>query len=193
MNRIVYPQLIFFLVMISFEGCMYEDMTHMSSEEILWLSPYKEGDMRLYKSPNKAFDTLFIELAEISNSRFPLYISESGVQKYKAGGIVNYIIFHHGQRIGGSLMASKENDSIFKLSFYLDRRFSYALQRKDTCNFITNGGFYSDCMIINDNNSYLSPPIENNIVKSFVWSKSRGLVYYQYEDGTIYQLYSHDL
>ena len=182
--------MIIVLIMISFEGCMYEDMTHMSSDELAWLSSYKEGDMIFYKSHNNAFDTLFISLVDIDNSRFPLYISESGVLKYKAGGIVNYIIFHHGQRLGGSLMAAKEDDSIFILCLNLDRRYSNRLRGTDTCDFITNGECCSDCIIINDKNSKLSPPIEKNMIKSFAWSKSKGLVYYQFEDGTTYQLYS---
>lgn len=169
---------IIIIIIGTFTDCMYENITHMNLDEKKWLSSYKEGDIFLYKS-DKDIDTLYITFVEVENSKFPFHISESGTSNYKAGGIINYYILHSGLRIGGSLIAVKENDSIFSLKLDIDRR----LYEEKSIERI-----YNDCIIVNSKNSRLSSQVNQSIIKSFTWNKSKGLLNYILEDGSIYHL-----
>ena len=164
----------------------------MNPDEKIWVSSYKKGSIYLYNSGND-YDTLFVTFVDIGNSRFPFYISESGVRDYNAGGIIHYHIVHNGLHIGGSLIAVKESDFVFSIRLDLDNRFSDKMNNDSIklCEYKSNGSTYDDCLIIDTINSNVySYFINQNIIKSFTWSKSKGLVNYTLEDGSVYRLYS---
>ncbi len=90
-------------------SCIYHRMTHMSCEELKWVTNRYEGEVMYFKSQHGIIDTVTIVEIAIFNSLDPInwgYINTSNTE-YIASAEIRYVINHN---MGGSLYLEKQNN-----------------------------------------------------------------------------------
>lgn len=175
-------------VVILLKLCTYNSITHLDDKELQWMKSYTEENETLYFCSKSDTDTMIVKEIEIFNSLNP-FIQNEGVSEYKACGDISYEIKHNGSFISGSFSILKEdNNKPVLLSLILCDR--YALNIKyNLVSHRCHNYIYRDCIIVDDNNSEIGQYQSNNCgINRFVWSKSKGLLNYSFEDGQIYEL-----
>ena len=207
MKNLSAKYLVIIITCLLFHSCMYDFITHLTDEELEWITNRHVGEKMSFQSQYGINDTVVITNIDIWNSTNPInwnyYIH--GKNEYIACATVHF----------SSCSFSKEYEIVNKLaekmhfqtdmgreSFYIVKKYNNQpicfgasifekssiedMYLKDSCMQI-NGTpiedivFFSDSIIVTFN-PYISPiPIV-----SFAWSKKYGLVQYTFEDGTVF-------
>lgn len=167
---------------------LYKRMTHMNEDDLDWVKVYEKERVKLFATKDGIIDTLFVRNTAIHNSTWP-FIRNEASDEYTAGASIDFYILHMQDTVDGILIVRKDsNEKPAIISFRLCDRYAFKLT-PDLQKFIIDNKTYDDCIVVDSSNSKLGiyqPMICN--IKSFIWSKSKGLIKYTFEDGTEYCL-----
>ena len=169
-------------------SCFYTAMYHLTGDDKKWLGEYKEGDVLLFTS-EFGVDTMTITERKVVDKILPFVENESS-DTFHANASINFTIKHSGSEISGWLIIVKKDDSITTLHIRIGDR-QYNLD--DTKQVV----FSKKARTVNTLDDVISIDVRNSelYIKSkftpdyFLWSKSKGLIQYQYQNGETYSFY----
>lgn len=172
--------LIFILICIT--SCVYTKITHLSNEDLKWLSAYEKGDTVCFISHNCGIDTLFITDKEINNSNFPFIENEASFE-YTANGSYTYKMIHKGEIYNGILLLVRkvDNDKKASISFSLCGYYSDMFSPKEIEQVIGRK-IITDCIIINSSNAHNGLYQKNIGIRKVIWSKSKGILEFETDE-----------
>ena len=189
-------------------SCKYTDIHLLDEEELTWMDAYEDGDTVLFKSSND-IDTMYV------NKRINNKVGVWGIliiDTFNGGGHFENILVHNHDSIDILFLIIKAFDEDFVdfTSHFNNRYYTAFLQTRNADTKIpmhkyryddlgtikeilsdthtVNGRKYNDLIIINDDNSNISMESPNNC-EYYIWSKSKGLIQYKYENGDVYDFY----
>lgn len=181
--------------------CIKWKITHMSEQELDWVSQYEVGQRRCYVSNRNETDTLEITEKKVYNSCWPISLHIGYNNEFIASFHLSFIIHHKKEEIDGSFGGYKEgNKEPINLTFLLGDRyalggtpgpdFSFGLPLIQDMQFAEiNGHMFYDCITIDDSNSKDNGTERfRHSITQFVWSKSKGLLQYTFDDGEVFVL-----
>ena len=169
-------------------SCFYTAMYHLTEDDKKWLGMYKEGDVLLFTS-KFGVDTMTIKKRKVVDKILPFVENESS-DTFHANASINFTIKHSGSEISGWLIIVKKDDSITSLHIRIGDR-QYNLDDTKHVVFSKKARTVStldDVISVSTKNSelYIKSKYTPDI---FYWSKSKGLIQYQYQTGETYNLY----
>lgn len=98
---------IFLFIVLAFQSCIYNKVTHLSDEDLEWIDTYDVGDTILFVSNHGNTDIMIIAEKFLYNEKCPFYISEGSGPNYEANMGYDYIIRHGGINIDGGILFRK--------------------------------------------------------------------------------------
>ena len=155
--------------------CSYDEITHMSKDDMAWFDCYDINDSVFFKSNKSDVDTLYVTNIQIFNSLNPINDNPNATSEYIAIGYIDFSIMHDGQELSGMFECKKITQDSLKISIVLDERFANNLMPK---NIIRVSDENSSLSICND---------QDNPIMGLGWSKSEGLLSYIFKDGMVYR------
>ena len=169
-------------------SCFYTAMYHLTEDDKKWLGAYKEGDVLLFTS-KFGVDTMTITERKVVDKILPFVENESS-DTFHANASINFTIKHSGSEISGWLIIVKKDDNVTSLHIRIgDRQYNL----NDTKQVVFSKKSYTmstldDAISIDAKNSELY--IKSKFTpEKIVWSKSKGLIQYQYQNGETYSFY----
>lgn len=167
--------------------CTYDSMTHLSGDEIAWVTNRHKGEVMYFKSTDGALDTAIIREVEVYNSLDPInwgYL-ETGSEDYTASAKVSYSL--SGKRYGGFYISKRKGDSTIRFSPSLDMSL-YGIPLEISSLEVDGKTLYDVMYFDNTKSDKYNPDDENdgNLIISYAWSKKYGLVQYTLQDGTVF-------
>ena len=201
-------KLILLTTFLLLASCKYTDIHLLDEEELTWADAYEDGDVILFKSTND-MDTMYVNKSVSNQVGFwgiPI------IDTYNGGASFDNVIIHNQDSIGMFFMLIKSFDENFVrlVSNFSNRYCAAFLQTRNadtklpifgrryaelgtikellSRTYTINGVDYNDLLIINDDNSNISMESPNNC-EYYIWSKSKGLIQYKYENGDVYDFY----
>lgn len=174
-----------FLVVICQSCGRYQIITHMSDEELEWLTNRYVGETMYFQSQSGIADTIMVNKIKIDNSTDSIdwnYYTTGGGDVYFAGGRVS-LSFRNRKSLDYFFLYKDTNDLIKFGAAFVDFRIP-PVHCIDTCMQIDSMPF-EDILFFDERrifNKYNLP----NPITSFAWSKKYGLVQYTFEDGTVF-------
>lgn len=181
----------------------YNDLSHLSDEELQWINCYNVGDSVIFKSNDLKYDTLIVDYKKIENSEnrfFIHFVDDYMGDSYNANAMYAYYIKSATDSIEGRFKITKlvEKDSIEWEAILYDRLSNSWPYEVDTerdrhiyigdnpikvteINF--RGRKLNNCIIFNDSNSRPAQYKGYSDIDSFIISRDYGLIYYKYSTG----------
>ena|GEM_PF-2841906 len=158
--------------------------TYFDDDDLSWVNHYAVGDTIKFVSENNDIDTLIINDVKIYNSWFNASLFREKGKAFIATAFIKYTISHNKELLDGELTIVKdEKDKPIKVMWniaynYLDNNYDEGnrLKKYRIGKEVFDDCLIRDCIISN-------APIHDGFV---VWSKSKGLLQYQFGDGLIY-------
>lgn len=200
---------VFFLVLsLLLVSCKHTNIYLLDEDELTWADAYEDGDVVLFKSSDNV-DTMYV------NKRVDNKVGMMGIcilATYHGGIRFSNTLVHGGDSIEVFfLLMNGLDDGFIDITMNFNNRyFDASLQTRNadkklpmangeyaelgtieelhSKSYVINGIVYNDLIIINDSNSHISMNADNNC-EYFIWSKSKGLIQYKYEDGAVYDFY----
>lgn len=174
------------------QTCFYHKMTHLSEDDLTWVNAYQIGDTCYYESNLGDYDIMVIKNIQVNNSINPFNSGSSMVSSDYEASARMVMDFITRFKYDNSFFIRKDVDSnrliisacVFDLS-------SEDLFPTPGRAMVGTECFY-DCIVLDENNSHLRYHRREKTVKSFVWSKSKGLVQYTFNDGETFILKKHN-
>lgn len=166
--------------------CTNKEMTHLTSEELVWLEAYDTEDTILFQSPMGRVDTMLVLTKNIDNSYWPFVHNENFDDIYYAGGLYAFDVIHGGEDFSGLFILTKLSRKKIELSCSLGKRSTYDDRPiVISCDKLNN----IDSIVVDSTNSeiYNTGDVRDTIA-SFVWSKKEGLKSYSLSNGDTYYL-----
>ena len=152
--------------------------TYFDDDDLMWVDSYIEGDTIRFVSNNGDTDTMIINDKRIYNSWFNVNPVREKGPAYKATAYINYTILHNKEKLSGELNIVKyEKDKPVFGRLKLDNLSLDIYNKKNRIKEYRIGKEQIDDCMMSDTNCYEG---------FFVWSKSKGLLQYQFGDGLIY-------
>ena len=192
LKEIIISAGIAFLILIS-PLFIYHKITHMNKDDLVWMNVYEAGDTVLFCCNNGSADTLLVLEKKIHNSLNPFNFKDYEVSwEYLACANFDMILKHQGQSYDVYFAIEKFKRGVpVDHTFVMDNRFAFNLIEWIR-GFKFRQDFYDDCIIIDDRNSKYGNQTEekDKRIKMLVWSKSEGLVYYNWND-SMYVIIDH--
>lgn len=176
-------------IFIFYKTCVFQKITHMSDDELAWLTSQKIGDTCIFYCSNNDFDTAIITKNYIENSLNPInkrtniFITD----EYIAGGSFVYIINKESDtlEIWTDIEKLDEKDSLY-FNGNIGRRFAFEVKFEKYRKVAIGNDTLYDCFVYDNSNSHLSyQDPQKDSVSSFVWSKKYGLVQYSFNNDSI--------
>lgn len=157
--------------------------TYFDDDDLMWVDSYIDGDTIRFVSNNGDTDTMIINDKRIYNSWFNVNPVREKGPAYKATAYINYTILHNKEKLSGELNIVKyEKDKPVFVGLRLDNLSLDIYNKKNRIKKYRIGKeVFDDCLIRDCIIS--NAPIHDGFV---VWSKSKGLLQYQFGDGLIY-------
>ncbi len=201
-------KIILLTTLLLLASCKYTGIYLLDEEELTWADAYEDSDVILFKSSNGT-DTMYVNKS-VSNQvgLFGICI----IDTYNGGASFDNVIIHNQDSIKMFFMIIKSFDENFVdfTSTFNSRYYTTFLQTRNadtpvplfgikygklgtikdlfSKTYTINGVDYNDLLIINDDNSNISMKSPNNC-EYYIWSKSKGLIQYKYENGDVYDFY----
>ena len=185
----MYKSVIITLVMCSFVSCTYNSVTLLSEKDLEWMDVYNDCDTVLLSSTSRCIDTMIVSRT-LDNS--PSILGVHCFSDFCGHGRYEYSIFHNGHKFDGLFVVRMDYDK--SAYFLMNWGYRYLhdeeiiLHPSDTTTVNVAGKVYSDVLMINDTVSSNVYEDENNC-EYFIWSKSKGLLEYKYQNGEVYTFY----
>ena len=178
----------FIILVFVVNACFYTKITHMDKKDMQWMSSYSNGEKVLFCSQYGDIDTLFVKTIDVWNSMYPINDISIGAE-YLAGGRCEYTILHERDSVICSFMIEKqEKKAPVLLNFVFCERYALDLVQ-ELHTYKINGQVFENCVIINENNSISVKQHPNECgIRKIVWSRSKGLVMYEFNNGQKYFL-----
>ena len=79
--------------------CSYDEITHMSKDDMAWFDCYDINDSVFFKSNKSDVDTLYVTNIQIFNSLNPINDNPNASSEYIAIGYIDFSIMHDGQEL----------------------------------------------------------------------------------------------
>lgn len=174
------------LILFFFHSCVYHKITHMSEEELEWITNRHEGEVMYFKTAEGKQDTVIICKIEVSNSLNPFNMSYCNTRntEYIAGGCIDYR-FNRTSACEGTFYVQKTgNSKPLSFSGGLLERWSRCIVQKQISLKINNS-ILNDIVFFDESNTeQIRDSAQENPITSYAWSKKHGLVQYTFKDGT---------
>lgn len=169
-------------------SCVYHRITHLSSDELEWITNRKVGEIMYFKSQFDEVDTVEIFDIKVHNSLSPFnfaYFNTSN-QEYIAYGDLSYTFKNKNDTYGSFSIAKNYNDKPIEFSGVLFSRWTFDAPLKLSSLRIHNLTLDDVMNFDKSNLEPLSNDSPANPVMSYAWSKKYGLVQYTFQDGTVF-------
>ena len=166
--------------------CVYHRITHLSSDELEWVTNRKVGEIMYFKSQFGEVDTVEIYTIDIQNSLSPLNCAYFNISQheYVAHASVFYTSKNKNDMYGDLYIKKIFNDKPIVFSGGLFMKKSEAIPLKLTTLRLHNHTL--DDVMFFGNLKPLNNDLPENPVMSYAWSKKYGLVQYTFKDGTVF-------
>ncbi len=177
---------IFLLCIFLMTSCVYWGMYHFGDDDLVWLTPYDEGDTILFRSETDEMDTLIVNEKYVKDTYWPFMENEAR-NVMEAYGFLDIDVIHQMQLTRSSVsITKKDGDSLAVLIAFVHRVQECEQSELRMEKIEIDGVFYSDACLCKGKD-FSSP----NDIKSeyFIWSKSKGLLQYKYLNGEVYTFY----
>ena len=177
------------LCALSLTSCFYKAMYHISEKDKKWIEPYCQDDTILFRSGDD-MDTMTIVEKYVADRIIPLMRGEYD-ETYNGTTSLHFTVKHKSCVSDPSfLLAIKKNSNTLLLSIRINKRqFEVADTRHVKYSAKQMGRtFFKDVIYVDSTNSELFS-YDEYTPKSFLWSKSKGLLQYTYPNGETYTLY----
>lgn len=166
MMKHIFKKLFYALLICGFlYSCVYHRITHLSSDELEWVTNRKVGEIMYFKSQFGDVDTVEIFDIKVHNSLSPFnfaYFNTSN-QEYIAYGDMSYSFKNKKESYGNFSIAKNNNDKPIEFSGVLFSRWTFDVPLKLTSLQIHK--LILDDVVIFDN-SNLEPPHNKSQKKS---------------------------
>ena len=166
--------------------CVYHQVTHLSSDELEWVTNRKVGEIMYFKSQFGEVDTVEIFNTYINNSLSPLNFAYFNISQHEY--IANASVFFTSKNksgMDGDLFVKKPFNGkpiVFSGGVFMKNRETIPL--KLTTLRLHNQTL--DDVMFFGNLKPLNNDLPENPVMSYAWSKKYGLVQYTFKDGTVF-------
>ena len=177
------------LCALSLTSCFYKAMYHISEKDKKWIEPYCQDDTILFRSGDD-MDTMTIVEKDVADRIIPLVESEAS-DTFSGNASLFFTLKHRGCVSDPSfLIVIKENSNTLSLSIRINKRqFKVAETRHVKYSAKQIGRtLFKDVISVDSTNSKLFS-YDESTPKSFLWSKSKGLIQYVYPNGDTYTFY----
>ena len=174
---------------LSLTSCFYKAMYHISEKDKKWIEPYCQDDTILFRSGDD-MDTMTIVEKGVADRIIPLVESEASSIFYGTASI-DFTLKHKGRVIyPGWLIVVKESDNVLSLSTRIDNRQFKVTDTRHVKYSAKQIGrtVFKDIIHVDSTNSELFS-YDESTPKSFIWSKSKGLIQYVNPNGDTYTFY----
>ena len=167
----------------------------MSDDDLVWMSPYEYGDTVLYKS-SSCVDSLVITEKHIYND-YEYLASEIGQTEYHGTAVIEGEMCHYGDSLDIFFLTQKTDDVTLRTNMWFSSR-SYTKFWQDEVDHLdsgrVNGIMYYDLACIDSVDLEWSRRVRPYNIKRMLWSKSKGLIQYEYlptdsTQGDVYTYY----
>ena len=175
---------------LALTSCVYEDVYHLTKEDITWMEAYNQGDRLLFSS-GQGIDTMVINKKVIHDIIFPIYSNYNLSNTFKGTADFVFSIYHNGEELCGWIMIQRQCNTASELTLIFDQR-KYFMTDTRFVTFSKKAFRHltlDDVIYVDSTNSVLYGPYRTTPT-SFSWSKSKGLIQYQYPNGEVYTLSS---
>lgn len=177
--------------LVFLSSCIYTEMYHFDKDDVEWLSVYKEGDVCLFISDDGCcVDSLIVEEKGVFDTYNP-FMRNEGHSTMHACGYMRSVVFHNDRQRNFLLIhVEKNHPDVLELYLKFGNRLlnkglmqNPYLSVREVC-----GKLYDDVIVVDSCVSFLN---DSSYVSCeyFIWSKSKGLIQYKYENGAVYNLY----
>lgn len=185
MNHIYRFLLLVFLFVLCHSCHRFNKITHLSDEELEWVTNRHQGETMYFQSQAGVVDTLIVTKIDIQNSTDSIdwnYCTTSSGVYHASGDVYFYLRGREGR--DGFNLYKDTNDIICFWMEFLDILIIDRAPLVDTCIQI-DSMVLDDVLFFGENycemiNRYHIP----NPISSLAWSKQYGLVQYTFQDGT---------
>ena len=180
-----------FMGTLLFSSCLYEAVYILDADDLEWMEPYKQRDTMVFVSEDcNSMDTMIVDVKRLNNDHHAMFVPNEGTSVYNANGYFECTMFHDTEHFECGLLITKEKEDEMLVHLEFKERVLMFVTKKDIkkTNMMLNGVEYDDAVIVDDSNSEFTHNARHYF-KYFIWSKSKGLIQYQYMDGTTYTFY----
>ena len=174
-----------------FSSCLYDAVYNLDADELVWLEPYKQRDTVVFVSEEgKGMDTMIVYNKTLYNDHHALFAPNEGTSVYNANGFVESTVFHGTEHFESVVHINKEKEDLMQVYLeFKERCLMFADEKELKMNrMVLNGVEYDDAIIVDDSNSEFLHNARY-YCNYFIWSKSKGLIQYQYMNGDTYTFY----
>lgn len=183
--------LFFFMGAFSLSSCLYEAVYLLDTNNLIWIEPYEKRDTVLFFSEkSKGMDTMIVDNKTLYNDHHALFREDEGTSVYNANGFYECTVFHNAGHFECELLITKEKEDLMQVYLeFKERRLMFADEKElKMQRMVLNGIEYNDAVIVDDSNSKFLHNARY-YCNYFIWSKSKGLIQYQYMNGDTYTFY----
>lgn len=175
-------------ILFFFHSCVYHKITHMSNEELEWITNRHEGEVMYFKNAEGKQDTVIICKIEVSNSLNPFNMSyfNTSNTEYIAGGCIDYRFNRTTICEGVFYVQKTDNSKPLCFSGGLLERWSRCIALKQISLKIHNVTLNDIAFFDESNTEQIRDSAPVNPIASYAWSKKHGLVQYTFKDGTTF-------
>ena len=179
------------LILITLISCEYGSVQLLDEDDLAWMEAYENGDTVLFAS-TEGMDTMFVSRI-INNNRHPPFGIYCFTDHY-GNAIYKDTIVHHQEKIEQSFSIRPTYNNKLQLNFIFHKRFCIErlqlpkVKKVKLQDFEVGDSVYHDCIIIDSLYSHITRDSDLNC-DYFVWSKSKGLIQYKYQNGETYSIY----
>ena len=167
---------IFLLCIFLMTSCVYWGMYHFGDDDLVWLTPYDEGDTILFRSETNGMDTLVVNEKYVKDTM-------------EAYGFLDIDLWHDSQSFFSGISITKVKGGGLRVSLPFTRIKKVPLESELKMQQKQIGEKkYTDVFVCTRTDSIFysknSPPVQ-----FYLWSKSKGLLQYKYLNGDVYTFY----
>ena len=191
---------LFTILLFLTKSCFYyEDMTHLTDEELQWMDCVEKYPKPRFVSPLGDTANMIYEELIIRNdtSRFHFKLTSNYMTSYEAHAYYSYHLSTGADDISGLLWIEKPVESNLLVVWGSLNHFSTHKNKnsRDTfiplkpVNTIIDSIRYDHCLVfdtLNAHYNHIAGPGTKNKIDKFIINRKHGLMYYRYADGREY-------
>ena len=174
---------------LSLTSCFYKAMYHISEKDKKWIEPYCQDDTILFRSGDD-MDTMTIVEKYVADRIIPLMRGEYD-ETYNGTTSLHFTVKHKScVSDPGFLITIKYDKNTLSLSIRINKRQFKLYDTRHVKYSAKQIGrtLFKDVISVDSTNSKLFS-YDESTPKSFLWSKSKGLIQYVYPNGDTYTFY----